>query len=141
MPARRGGVASAESRSWERAAGRPRAPAPTLPFHHARAKLAPMVRILWSFTVAAQREQEFVRAYGPAGDWASLFAEAEGYRGTKLLRELSGSLRYLTEDTWETAADFDRFTAAHRVRYDELDARCQALTIDESLIGIFEEWD
>ena len=112
-----------------------------MPFHYPRAKLAPMVRILWSFTVAAQREQEFVRAYGPAGDWARLFAEAEGYRGTRLLRELSTSLRYLTEDTWETAEDFDRFTAAHRIRYDELDARCQALTIDESLIGIFEESD
>ena len=100
-----------------------------------------MVRILWSFTVAAQREQEFVRAYGPAGDWARLFAEAEGYRGTRLLRELSGLRRYLTEDTWETAEDFDRFTAAHRLRYDELDARCQALTSDESLIGIFEDTD
>ena len=70
-----------------------------------------MVRILWSFTVAAQREQEFVRAYGPAGDWARLFAEAEGYRETRLLRELSTSLRYLTEDTWETAEDFDRIVS------------------------------
>jgi len=103
--------------------------------------LASMVRILWSFTVAAQREQDFVRAYGPDGDWARLFAVAEGYRGTRLLRELSGLRRYLTEDTWETAEDFDRFTAAHRVQYDELDARCQALTSDESLIGIFEDTD
>ena len=101
--------------------------------------LAPMIRILWSFRVHAEREEEFVRTYGPEGDWAQLFAQGTGYRGTKLLRELSGSQRYLTEDSWESAQDFDRFTAGHRVRYDELDARCQSLTSDECLIGIFED--
>lgn len=98
-----------------------------------------MIRILWSFRVSAEREQDFVRVYGPAGDWAQLFGRSPGYRGTRLLRELSGSRTYVTEDCWESAQDFDRFTAEHRVRYDELDSRCQALTSDECLIGIFED--
>jgi heme-degrading monooxygenase HmoA len=98
-----------------------------------------MIRILWSFHVPAEREQQFVRAYGPNGDWAQLFAQADGYLGTRLLRELSGSGRYLTEDSWESAQDFDRFTADHRVPYDELDARCRSLTSDECLIGIFDD--
>jgi antibiotic biosynthesis monooxygenase len=110
-----------------------------LPSGHPRAILAAMIRIIWSFGVSPEGEPEFVRAYGPAGDWAQLFGRADGYRGTKLLRELSGSRRYLTEDSWESAQDFDRFTAEHRIPYDELDARCQSLTIDECLIGIFEE--
>jgi len=100
-----------------------------------------MIRILWTFQVPSAREAEFVRVYGPAGDWARLFAQAAGYRGTKLLREPEGSRRYLTEDSWESARDFDRFTAAFRVPYDALDARCQALTSDESLIGIFQDLD
>ena len=98
-----------------------------------------MIRILWSFRVSAGHEQEFERAYGSGGDWARLFGQAQGYRGTRLLRALAGSGRYLTEDSWESAQDFDRFTAGNRVGYDQLDARCQSLTTDEALIGIFEE--
>jgi len=100
-----------------------------------------MIRILWSFQVPTPLEAEFERVYGPAGDWARLFGRAAGYRGTKLLREARSSRRYLTEDSWQSAEDFDRFTAAHRVEYDALDARCEALTTDECLIGIFQDLD
>ena len=98
-----------------------------------------MIRILWSFRVEADREPEFVRIYGPEGDWARLFGQAPGYRGTKLLREPSGSRKYLTQDSWESAEELDRFMAEHRLEYDGLDALCQSLTVDECLIGIFED--
>jgi heme-degrading monooxygenase HmoA len=100
-----------------------------------------MIRILWTFQVPPAREAEFAQVYGPAGDWARLFVQAKGYRGTKLLREPAGPRRYLTEDSWESAEDFDRFTAAYRLQYDALDARCQALTTDECIVGIFQDLD
>jgi hypothetical protein len=100
-----------------------------------------MIRILWTFRVPADRELEFVRVYGPEGDWVRFFTGARGYVGTRLLRDLSGPHRYLTEDTWDTALDYDRFSAEQRLRYDELDVECQALTVDERLIGIFESVD
>lgn len=36
-------------------------------------------QVVWRFRPAAGREAEFVAAYGPAGDWARLFARARGY--------------------------------------------------------------
>jgi len=45
--------------------------------------------ILWEFLVKPGREKEFERIYGPEGDWARLFARAEGYVRSDLLRDLS----------------------------------------------------
>jgi hypothetical protein len=42
--------------------------------------------ILWEFTIKPEKQQTFLDAYGPEGNWAQLFRRAEGYLGTELLQ-------------------------------------------------------
>jgi heme-degrading monooxygenase HmoA len=95
-----------------------------------------MIVSIWRFRTAEGCEREFERIYGATGDWAKLFARAPGYLGTELLRAGDGS--YLTLDRWQDQASFDAFKRAYGDEYLTLDAACEALTADESAIGIFE---
>jgi heme-degrading monooxygenase HmoA len=95
-----------------------------------------LIATLWRYRVVAGREPEFERIYGPNGDWAQLFARASGYLGTELLRSADGA--YLTIDRWRDRASLDRFKTEFGGDYAKLDAQCEALTLDEQEIGIFE---
>jgi hypothetical protein len=53
-----------------------------------------------------------------------------------LLREGDG--RYATIDRWESGADFRLFKERFAGAYAVLDARCEALTEEETFIGEFE---
>ena len=97
-----------------------------------------MIHILWEFRVRNEKREEFERHYGPQGSWAKLFAQAKGYRGTKLLRDrVSG--RYLTIDEWESAESFESFKEVFEKEYAELDGLCEKLTEEEKRVGLFEE--
>jgi heme-degrading monooxygenase HmoA len=93
--------------------------------------------LVWQFRVRAGCEAEFERAYGPAGEWARLFARAGGYAGTELLRDAAAPGRYLTIDRWASAGDLDRFKADHRDDYEALDAACIEWTEEETALGAF----
>ena len=95
-----------------------------------------MIAILWRYDVLPERAADFERAYKSDGDWAKLFAKAEGYLGTDLLREREGV--YLTIDRWRAQEDFDNFLAAHRHAYDALDKICDGWTIMEVKLGVFD---
>jgi len=95
-----------------------------------------MIAILWTYRIEPGRAALFEAIYGPNGNWAQLFCQAEGYRGTELLREGDG--RYATIDRWNSAADLERFKQRFAEDYERLDARCEALTEAEEFIGIFE---
>jgi heme-degrading monooxygenase HmoA len=97
-----------------------------------------MISIIWSFRVRTEREQEFVAAYGPNGDWVQLFGKSEGYRGTQLLKDSPGSQRYVTIDSWDSSEDFDRFKRDFHREYIELDGQFEPLTELEEPIGVFE---
>ena len=92
---------------------------------------------IWAFEVRPDRIAEFERAYGAGGSWAELFRGAPGYRSTELLRDRDRSQRYLTVDTWESAAAFESFRAANAVDFDALDRACEPLCTSESLVGRF----
>ena len=94
--------------------------------------------MVWSFEVAPGGVAEFERAYGPDGDWARLFRRMPGYHGTELLRDVDTPGRYLTIDRWRSREDFWRFREAFRAEYVALDARCEAWTTRERLVGDFE---
>lgn len=96
--------------------------------------------LVWEFRVPAAHREEFERRYGPAGDWARLFARGEGYLGTQLLRDAADPGRYLTLDRWRSAADWEAFRAAHAADYAALDAMCEALTTDERALGAHVEF-
>jgi heme-degrading monooxygenase HmoA len=95
-----------------------------------------VIAILWRYQVAGGREPEFEEIYGAEGQWAQLFRRDSNYLGTELLRGEEGA--YLTVDRWRDRASFSRFKADFAEDYSELDARCDALTLDEQPIGIFE---
>ncbi|HET7745687.1 MAG TPA: antibiotic biosynthesis monooxygenase family protein [Vicinamibacteria bacterium] len=96
------------------------------------------VVLVWEFDVEPGREAEFVRAYRPEGDWAVLFRQADGFRGTELLRDEKDPTRYVTIDRWESLAAWEDFRRRFKAEYEALDARCEALTSRESRIGTFE---
>jgi heme-degrading monooxygenase HmoA len=69
------------------------------------------------FSYEVREAAEFERVYGPDGDWAQFFAEARGYIGTELLRDVEIPSRYVLIDRWDTADDYNAFAAEHREEY------------------------
>lgn len=97
-----------------------------------------MWTIVWEFRVAPAFRERFERAYGPAGDWAILFALSPEFRGTTLLRDPAVAGRYLTVDQWVSASAFEHFKEQHAEEYKALDSRSEELTEYEMKIGSFE---
>jgi heme-degrading monooxygenase HmoA len=94
---------------------------------------------VWEFQVPPENEALFAQHYGAEGSWAKLFRRAPGYVETLLLKDRATPGRYVTVDRWENAAAFDSFRARFGEAYEELDRRCDALTVDERPLGAFEE--
>ena len=96
-----------------------------------------MWQIVWEFRVAEEHRAEFEQVYGPAGDWAKLFARSPEFRGTTLLADPAVPGRYLTLDLWTNAKAFEEFQQQFRPEYLELDERCGNLTQYEMKVGAF----
>ena len=99
----------------------------------------PAIVRVWRYRVAEPQRAEFERRYGADGDWAQLFARAEGYLGTQLLRDPLEAGVYLTLDRWRSAADFQAFLARFGAQYAALDRACDALTSEETDLGQYED--
>lgn len=82
-----------------------------------------------------------MNAYGPGGDWAALFARAEGFLGVSLLVDHETEGRFVTLDRWVHEAAFRAFRAdpALTPAYDALDRACATWTTHEVLLGTFTE--
>jgi heme-degrading monooxygenase HmoA len=93
-----------------------------------RVQMGELVR-LWEYDVRPGRVTEFVAAYGPDGDWARLFAGAEGYLGTELFGSTSTATRFITADRWRSGGEWAAFLSRTRPAYDELDDRLSPLTL------------
>ncbi len=90
---------------------------------------------VWKFTVAAARVPEFVRAYGPEGDWAELFRRAEGYLATRLVQDLDDDGVFVTIDSWTSQQAYAAFREKFAEEYAALDRRCERLTEDEVCVA------
>ena len=97
-----------------------------------------MVETIWTYRVKPGRRDEFERRYAASGDWARLFAKANGYQGTRLLRDQREAGRYATVDCWASVEDLDAFKKQFAKAYEELDQVCEELTIEEKHVGVFE---
>ncbi|PYO68384.1 MAG: hypothetical protein DMD69_07085 [Gemmatimonadetes bacterium] len=97
-----------------------------------------MFVVVWMFEAKAGAEEDFIRTYGPEGEWAKLFRRSAGYVDSALARDIGIARRFVTIDRWASRAAFDEFKASAKADYDALDARCQHLTRSERLIGHFE---
>ena len=96
-----------------------------------------MLVVLWTYTVRPGSENAFEALYAADGDWAVLFRQHGGYIDTALLRGADGG--YLTIDRWDSAAAYDAFLDTARADYAVLDARGDALTLEEHCLGRFME--
>ena len=75
-------------------------------------------------------------AGGMGAAQARLFAREDGYRGTELLRLEGAAPVYLTIDRWRDPAAFEQAKRALADEYAALDRRCEALTSDETWLGL-----
>jgi len=94
--------------------------------------------VVWEFWVRPGAEAEFEKAYGPDGAWVRLFSRDPAYGGTKLVRDVVESRRYLTVDSWASAAAYEEFRRLHAEEYRAIDEVCESLTEREAKIGEFE---
>ena len=93
---------------------------------------------IWEFEVDPEHAGAFERAYGPNGDWARLFARADGYRGTTLLKRCDDPGRYVTIDRWRSFEDNQAFHRRFGEAFARLDAACEQLTRRERKLGDFD---
>ena len=101
-------------------------------------RLARMYCYVWEYQVRSEDVELFLEQYGSDGSWVALFSRAPGYVGTQLLQDRADPGRFLTIDTWETAAAYASFRAQFHREYEQLDRRFAALTLSESHVGDFE---
>jgi len=97
--------------------------------------------VAWQFVVTTQDEKLFEAVYGPDGDWVQLFRRDPRYIRTDLVRDAENLRRYLTLDHWESQQAYDDFSAKFAEEYKRIDARCEAFTESEKLIGKFVSVD
>jgi heme-degrading monooxygenase HmoA len=69
------------------------------------------------FSYEVRDAAQFEAVYGPDGDWATFFADARGYIGTELLRDVEQPGRYLVIDRWESAEAYNAFANERRDDY------------------------
>lgn len=96
-----------------------------------------MIAILWEFNVREESIAAFQQAYGPSGDWATLFRQYPGFRGTTLLQDHASPGRFLTIDHWIDLEHFSKMRDSAHQEYSRLDDRCGALTVSERELGVF----
>ena len=92
---------------------------------------------VWDFVVSKSSVLEFEKCYGPNGEWAKLFRRNAGYLKTELIKDKTDPQRYLTIDYWQSEKHYADFLAKYKFEYDELDRKFEALTVQETKIGVF----
>lgn len=96
-----------------------------------------MFVIVWQFRVRPERLSEFLSANSPGGDWEGLFRRGDGFLSAELLRDERDETRFLTIDRWTSREARDRFRLRFGAEYDDLDRRCEDLTLEETHVGDF----
>jgi heme-degrading monooxygenase HmoA len=94
-----------------------------------------MYVIIWEYRVKAEQLAAFEKIYASEGAWADLFRKEEGYLGTELLRDSTTPHRYITIDRWTSSAAYESFRSQWKSEYARLDAQCEGLTEQETLLG------
>ena len=96
-----------------------------------------MYAIVWTYTTRPGQADAFGEACGPAGPWAQLFMNAEGYLGTELMRSEERPEEFITIDRWDSREAFVAFMAESGDDYQDLDDQFAGLTLIETRLGAF----
>ena len=91
----------------------------------------------WEYLVRPDSACEFLEVYGSNGLWVALFRGSPGYIRTELFSDLRHPNRFVTLDYWESAKAWQEFRSMRSSEFEDLDARCEKLTIEEREIGRF----
>jgi len=97
-----------------------------------------MFVVLWEFDVKSECEEQFIAACSPTGEWARFFATDAKYRETRLLRNITEPLRFVTMDVWESREDYEHFLRSSGDAYQALDARFAGFTTRERHLSSFD---
>jgi len=93
---------------------------------------------IWEYRVKEDHIEVFRRIYAPDGEWVQMFLRAEGYMRTELYQDVDNPTRFVTTDFWTSRKARDAFRETFRAEFEELDERCEALTIEERCLGDFD---
>jgi len=77
---------------------------------------------IWVYDIDPAHEDAFLHAYGPGGDWCTLFNSASGYIRTELYRGRQTPHRFVTIDHWESAEAWERLRAERSDAFEAIDA-------------------
>ncbi|MCI0488929.1 MAG: hypothetical protein L0229_20245 [Blastocatellia bacterium] len=66
-----------------------------------------MLTIIWHYDVLREREEEFLKAYGPDGSWRSYFNTCEGYQDSEIFRSLEEPHKYAVFDYWDGPEEYE----------------------------------
>jgi heme-degrading monooxygenase HmoA len=97
-----------------------------------------MYVIIWEYQVKAEFTAQFEESYSASGVWSRLFQKSKGYLGTELLAHEESPNRYITIDRWASSQDYASFLSEWKLEYADLDAQCEGLTAEETLLGKWE---
>jgi len=97
-----------------------------------------MYIIIWEYQVKLEHVRKFEEIYSASGAWAELFKKAEGFVSTELLHHTGYADLYLTIDRWLSSDDYKVFLSRWQTEYARLDAECEGLTVNETLLGKWE---
>jgi quinol monooxygenase YgiN len=98
-----------------------------------------MLRIIWRFRAKPKKLEEFQKVYSWKGRWAKLFGRSREYYGTILLQDVSDPLTFVVIDRWASEDSFTKFRQQFGPDYEQLDEQCNALTDEETLVGVFRD--
>ena len=97
-----------------------------------------MYIIIWEYLVKADCAPEFERFYSADGEWTKLFKKSSGFIETELLLDENRTHRYITIDRWSSLQEYESFLLQWQSEYEVLDAKCNSLTEQETLLGKWE---
>ncbi|HZR27347.1 MAG TPA: antibiotic biosynthesis monooxygenase family protein [Terriglobales bacterium] len=97
-----------------------------------------MIYVLWQFRAKPEKVEQFERDYGPEGIWAQLFRRSPHYERTVLLRDPAQPAGYIVIDIWQDEASYQAFKKEFHEEYQRIDRECEALTLEETPLGIFD---
>ena len=97
-----------------------------------------MYVVIWEDLVKEDCVTEFERIYSADGAWTKLFKKSSGFIGTELLRDKKQTHHYITIDRWSSSQEHESFLLQWQSEYEALDAKCNCLTEQETLLGKWE---
>lgn len=96
---------------------------------------------VWRYRVPLSHIEEFRRAYGPDGAWATLFRCAAGYLRTELYEDVGREGHFVTFDIWASDESRSHFLREYQEEYQLLDKKTSYLTALDSQVGTIQVED